>query len=97
MTRFVNKGHIARAALEAAAFQSRDVIDAAIGIAKAELSSANVGVALQFSTQSQALDVRDMTALLGDLGTQSAARLSSGTISLSQDDLKAYDSPWEGA
>ncbi len=31
MTRFVNKGHIARAALEAAAFQSRDVIDAAIG------------------------------------------------------------------
>ncbi|MFE1665527.1 glycerol kinase GlpK [Microbacterium sp. P02] len=30
LTRYVNKAHIARAALEAAAFQSRDVIDAAL-------------------------------------------------------------------
>jgi glycerol kinase len=29
LTRFVNKGHIARAALEATAFQSREVLDAA--------------------------------------------------------------------
>ncbi|WP_417562109.1 glycerol kinase GlpK [Microbacterium sp.] len=30
MTRYVNKGHIARAALEATAFQTRDVIDAVV-------------------------------------------------------------------
>ncbi|GAA3768743.1 glycerol kinase GlpK [Microbacterium kribbense] len=31
LTRYVNKAHIARAALEATAFQTRDVIDAAVG------------------------------------------------------------------
>ena len=42
MTRYVNKAHIARAAIEAAAFQSRDVIDAIVADTGQELSELRV-------------------------------------------------------
>ncbi|HLS92441.1 MAG TPA: glycerol kinase GlpK [Microbacterium sp.] len=42
MTRYVNKGHIARAALEAVAFQTRDVLDAVNADAGVELSELRV-------------------------------------------------------
>ena len=42
LTRFVNKAHIARAAIEAAAFQSRDVIDAIVADTGRELTELRV-------------------------------------------------------
>ncbi|WP_110588760.1 glycerol kinase GlpK [Microbacterium suaedae] len=42
MTRYVNKGHIARAALEAVAFQTRDVLDAVNADAGVDLSELRV-------------------------------------------------------
>ncbi|BDV30175.1 glycerol kinase GlpK [Microbacterium terricola] len=42
LTRFANKGHIARAALEATAFQSRDVLDAVVADAGVELAELKV-------------------------------------------------------
>jgi glycerol kinase len=42
LTRYVNKAHIARAALEAAAFQSRDVIDAIVADTGTELTELRV-------------------------------------------------------
>ena len=42
LTRFVNKAHIARAAIEAAAFQSRDVIDAIVADTGEELTELRV-------------------------------------------------------
>jgi glycerol kinase len=42
MTRFVNKGHIARATLEATAFQTREVLDAMVSDSGVELQSLKV-------------------------------------------------------
>jgi glycerol kinase len=42
LTRYVNKAHIARAAIEAAAFQSRDVIDAIVADTGRELTELRV-------------------------------------------------------
>jgi glycerol kinase len=42
LTRFVNRGHIARAVLEATAFQTREVLDAMIADSGVELSALKV-------------------------------------------------------
>jgi glycerol kinase len=42
MTRFTNRGHLARAALEATAYQTRDVLEAMRGDANVQLSSLKV-------------------------------------------------------
>jgi glycerol kinase len=42
LTRFVNRGHVARAALEATAYQTRDVVDAMVADSGIELAELRV-------------------------------------------------------
>ena len=86
LTRFVNKGHIARAALEATAFQVREVveamqIDSGISLANLRIDGGMVGNSLLVQFQSDILNkpvvrpvVRETTAL----GAAYAAGLAVG-------------------
>jgi glycerol kinase len=85
LTRYVNKGHIARAALEATAYQTRDVLDAAAadGAALNELrvDGGMVGNALLMQFQADILGVdvvRPQVAETTALGAAYAAGLAAG-------------------
>ncbi|TFC19148.1 glycerol kinase GlpK, partial [Cryobacterium algoritolerans] len=105
LTRFVNKGHIARAALEAIAYQTREVLDAVnadSGVPLTELkvdggASAN-GLLMQFQADILGVSVvRPVVAETTALGAAYAAGLAVGFWS-SLDELRANwqeDSRWE--
>jgi len=86
MTRYVNKGHIARAALEATAFQTREVLDAMEKDSGVQLSSLKVDGGMVFNEllmqfQSDILDVpvvRPKVAETTALGAAYAAGLAVG-------------------
>ena len=86
MTRYVNKGHIARAALEATAFQTREVLDAMEKDSGVKLSSLKVDGGMVFNEllmqfQSDILDVpvvRPKVAETTALGAAYAAGLAVG-------------------
>jgi glycerol kinase len=96
LTRFVTKGHIARASLEATAFQSREVLDAAVadtGIALTELrvdgGMTKNELLMQFQADVLGLPVvRPAVAETSALGAAYAAGLAVGFWS-SLDELRA--------
>ncbi len=107
LTRYVNRGHIARAALESTAWQSREVFDAMVadsGVALTELKVDGGMVANELLMQFQAdvLDVpvvRPMVAETTALGAACAAGLAVGYWS-GLDELRANwaaDRTWQPA
>ncbi len=86
LTRYVNKGHIARAALEATAFQTREVLDAMEKDSKVKLTSLKVDGGMVFNEmlmqfQADILDVpvvRPKVAETTALGAAYAAGLAVG-------------------
>ncbi|MFE3289776.1 glycerol kinase GlpK [Rhodococcus sp. NPDC059234] len=99
LTRFVNKGHLARAALEATAFQTREVIEAAAADSGVKLTSLKVdgGMVLNqtlMQFQSDILDVPVIRPVVNEttaLGAAYAAGLAVGFWS-SEEDIRAN---WE--
>jgi glycerol kinase len=104
LTRFVNKGHLARAALEATAYQTREVLDAMKSDSGIDLQSLKVDggmvvndLLMQF--QSDILNVpvtRPKVAETTSLGAAYAAGLAVGYWK-SQDELRskwAADKTW---
>jgi len=97
LTRFSNKGHIARAALEAAAFQTREVLAAMVADAGVEISALKVdgGMAasdLLMQFQADIIDapvVRPRQLELTAVGAAYAAGLAVG-IYESLDDIAAH-------
>ncbi|MQA61699.1 MAG: glycerol kinase GlpK [Actinophytocola sp.] len=105
LTRFVNKGHLARAVLEATAFQTREVIDAMnadSGVALTELKADGGMVVNELLMQFQAdiLDVPVIRPVVNEttaLGAAYAAGLAVGFWA-SEDDIRrnwAEDKRWE--
>ena len=105
LTRFVNKGHIARAALEASAFQTREVIEAMQADSGVELSTLKVDggmvvndLLMQF--QADILDVPVVRPVVNEttaLGAAYAAGLAVGYWD-SEDEIRANwaeDKRWE--
>ncbi|CAN5874340.1 glycerol kinase GlpK [soil metagenome] len=105
LTRFSNKGHIARAALESTAFQTRDILDAMVADSGVELTELKVdggmtanSLLMQF--QADLLDVvvvRPEITETTALGAAYAAGLASGFWD-SMDQLRslwAEDERWE--
>lgn len=95
LTRFVNKGHLARAALEATAFQTREVIEACVadsGVALTELK-VDGGMVLNqtlMQFQSDILDVPVIRPVVNEttaLGAAYAAGLAVGFWS-GEDDIR---------
>ena len=96
LTRYVNKGHLARAALEASAFQTREVIEAMQADSGVTLSTLKVDggmvvndLLMQF--QSDILDVPVVRPVVNEttaLGAAYAAGLAVGYWD-SQDDIRA--------
>ncbi|SEM16810.1 glycerol kinase [Rhodococcus maanshanensis] len=86
LTRFVNKGHLARAALEATAFQTREVLEACLADSGVELTALKVDggmvlneILMQF--QSDILDVPVIRPVVNEttaLGAAYAAGLAVG-------------------
>ncbi len=97
LTRFSNKGHIARAALEAAAFQTREVLAAMIADAGVEISALKVdggmaGNDLLMQFQADLIDapvVRPSQLELTAVGAAYAAGLAVGVYK-SLDDIAAH-------
>ena len=97
LTRFSNKGHIARAALEAAAFQTREVLAAMIADAGVEISALKVdggmaGSDLLMQFQADLIDapvVRPSQLELTAVGAAYAAGLAVGVYK-SLDDIAAH-------
>jgi glycerol kinase len=107
LTRYVNRGHLARAVLEATAFQTREVVDAMYadcGIALSELKvdGGMVGNDLLMQFQADILDVpvvRPVVAETTALGAAYAAGLAVGFWS-STDEIRTNwvaDRTWEPA
>ena len=107
LTRFVNKGHLARAALEATAFQTREVIEAMRADSDVELTTLKVDggmVANELLMQFQAdiLDapvVRPVVSETTALGAAYAAGLAVGFWD-SEEDIRnnwAQDKSWDPA
>jgi glycerol kinase len=105
LTRFVNKGHIARAALEATAFQTREVLDAVNADSGVPLTEIKVdggmianNLLMQFQADILGVPVvRPVVAETTALGAAYAAGLAVGFWS-GLDDLRANwqeDSRWE--
>ena len=105
MTRYVNKGHIARAVLEATAFQTREVLDAMEADSGVSLSALKVDGGMVFNNllmqfQSDLLDVpvvRPNVAETTALGAAYAAGLAVGFWK-NFDELRAnwtIDKVWE--
>jgi len=105
LTRYVNKGHIARAALEATAFQTREVLDAVNADSGVELSELKVdggmianNTLMQFQADILGVPVvRPVVAETTALGAAYAAGLAVGFWS-GLDDLRANwqeDRRWE--
>ena len=97
LTRFVNRGHIARAALESTAFQTRDVIDAVIADSGRELSELRVdggmtrdALLMQFQADILGIPViRPKVVETTALGAAYAAGLATGLWS-GVDELRAH-------
>jgi glycerol kinase len=95
LTRYVNKGHIARAALEATAYQTREVVDAmnadsGVLLSELKVDGGMVGNELLMQFQADILDVaviRPQVAETTALGAAYAAGLAVGYWS-NQDDLR---------
>jgi glycerol kinase len=107
LTRSVNRGHLARAALEATAFQTREVVDAmaadtGTGLGSLRVDGGMVRNALLMQFQSDLLGVpvvRPTVAETTSLGAAFAAGLAVGYWS-SLDDLRgcwSEDRRWEPA
>jgi len=107
LTRYVNKGHLARAVLEATAFQSREVIDAMNADSGVPLTSLKVdggmtGNELLMQFQADILDVpviRPVVAETTALGAAYAAGLATGFWS-GEEDIRANwakDKQWDPA
>ncbi|MDT4984892.1 MAG: glycerol kinase, partial [Pseudonocardiales bacterium] len=107
LTRFVNRGHIARAALEATAFQTREVVDAmnadsGVALTELKVDGGMVGNELLMQFQADILDVpvvRPVIAETTALGAAYAAGLAVGFWS-STDEIRAnwtVDKRWEPA
>ena len=107
MTRYINKGHIARAALEATAYQTREVLDAMEADSGVKLTSLKVDGGMVFNEllmqfQSDILNVsvfRPKVAETTALGTAYAAGLAVGFWK-DFDELKANwgrDKEWRPA
>jgi len=105
LTRYVNAGHIARAALEATAYQSREVVeamnqDSGVDLASLKVDGGMVGNDLLMQFQADILGVpviRPKVAETTAQGAAYAAGLATG-VWASQDDLRQYwaeDKPWE--
>ncbi|KAA0022661.1 glycerol kinase GlpK [Antrihabitans cavernicola] len=105
LTRFVNKGHLARAALEATAFQTREVIEAMNADSDVDLTTLKVDggmvvneTLMQF--QSDILDVPVVRPVVNEttaLGAAYAAGLAVGYWA-SEDDIRnnwAEDKRWQ--
>jgi len=96
LTRFINKGHIARAALEAAAFQSREVIEAMQADSGVELTCLKVDggmvlneLLMQFQADILGVPVvRPQTIETTALGAAYAAGLAVGVYS-GEDEMRA--------
>ncbi|XVV03029.1 glycerol kinase GlpK [Actinosynnema sp. CA-248983] len=107
LTRFVNKGHLARAVLEATAFQTREVIDAMNADSGVALTSLKVDggmvvneLLMQFQADILGVPViRPVVAETTALGAAYAAGLAVGFWE-SEDDIRenwAQDKQWEPA
>jgi glycerol kinase len=105
LTRYVNKGHLARAVLEATAFQTREVLDAmnadsGVDLTELKVDGGMVQNELLMQFQADILDVpviRPQVAETTALGAAYAAGLAVGYWS-SLDDLRsnwAEDKRWE--
>jgi glycerol kinase len=105
LTRYVNKGHIARAALEATAWQSKEVVDAMNVDSGVELTSLKVDGGMVYNDllmqfQADVLDVpviRPTVAETTSLGAAYAAGLATGFWS-EVEDLRANwgkDKEWQ--
>ncbi|SDU55800.1 glycerol kinase GlpK [Jiangella alkaliphila] len=105
LTRFVNKGHIARAVLEATAFQSREVIDAmnadsGVALTSLKVDGGMVANELLMQFQADILGVpviRPVVAETTALGAAYAAGLATGFWG-SEDDIRtnwAQDKQWD--
>ena len=105
LTRYVNKGHIARAVLEATAFQTREVIDAmnadsGVPLTTLKVDGGMVGneVLMQFQADLLGVEVvRPVVAETTALGAAYAAGLAVGFWDSEQDirDNWAQDKVWE--
>ncbi|MBP2322773.1 glycerol kinase [Kibdelosporangium banguiense] len=107
LTRFVNKGHLARAVLEATAFQSREVIDAmnadsGVPLTALKVDGGMVANELLMQFQADILDVpviRPVVAETTALGAAYAAGLAVGFWA-GEDDIRnnwAKDKEWAPA
>ena len=105
LTRFVNKGHIARAVLEASAYQTRDIVaamnkDSGVELTKLKVDGGMVGNELLMQFQSDILDVpviRPQVSETTALGAAYAAGLAVGFWS-GPDELRknwAVDKTWQ--
>jgi glycerol kinase len=105
LTRYINKGHLARAALEATAFQSREVLDAMNADSGVDLTSLKVDggmvvneTLMQFQADILGVPViRPVVAETTALGAAYAAGLAVGFWS-GEDDIRANwaeDKRWE--
>ncbi|PRY43781.1 glycerol kinase GlpK [Umezawaea tangerina] len=105
LTRYVNKGHLARAVLEATAFQSREVIDAMNADSGVELTSLKVDggmvvneLLMQFQADILGVPViRPVVAETTALGAAYAAGLAVGFWA-GEDDIRenwAQDKQWD--
>src|SRR5204862_4530529 len=105
LTRYVNRGHLARAALEAAAFQTREVVDAmhadsGVALASLKVDGGMVGNELLMQFQADLLGVpvvRPVIAETTALGAAYAAGLATGFWK-DLDDLRQnwkMDRQWE--
>ena len=105
LTRFVNKGHLARAVLEATAFQSREVIDAmnadsGVALTSLKVDGGMVANELLMQFQADLLGVpviRPVVAETTALGAAYAAGLAVGFWD-SEDDIRtnwAQDKQWD--
>ncbi|MCD2197405.1 glycerol kinase GlpK [Actinomycetospora endophytica] len=107
LTRYVNKNHIARAVLEATAFQTREVIDAmnadsGVPLTELKVDGGMVGNEILMQFQADILDVpvtRPVVAETTALGAAYAAGLAVGFWSSEQDirDNWAKDKTWTPA
>ncbi|TDE14945.1 glycerol kinase GlpK [Jiangella asiatica] len=107
LTRFVNKGHIARAVLEATAFQSREVVDAmnadsGVALTSLKVDGGMVANELLMQFQADILGVpviRPVVAETTALGAAYAAGLAVGFWE-GEDDIRnnwAQDKQWDPA
>ena len=107
LTRFANRGHLARAALESTAFQTRDVLDAMVADSGVDLKELRVDggmtvndLLMQFQADILGVDVvrpkvAETTALGAAYGAGLAAGLWSGLDEIA--DLWAEDARWSPA